>query len=309
MNAKPSYEELEMRLEEASRKNRELAEENALQRNKITIASIVMHNIGNAITSLGNSVTKMLGEDKWPENIELAKLERMIQQKNDDFNAVLGKDKTRAFATFARELRSCLDDRRHNMYRDYQYMAKTISHVNEILHLQNRYAREGQIGQRALTDLGELIKDAVAICLDGFEKRRITVQQKTFDKLRPVFCDRALLVRVFLNLFKNMCKAFDEGENLDDRLLNIGIELPEPGKLRLEISHNAAGAEKNQMDRVFEKRFSRNPGTDLPDCHAIVEAHSGDMWFESSETGKIARTVIELPAVDDELARALPEVE
>ena len=62
---------------------------------------------------------------------------------------------------FIRELRGSLADRRRRLGEDGRVMSKTLSHVNEILHLQRRYARESGPGPGTdRLDMAELIDDA-----------------------------------------------------------------------------------------------------------------------------------------------------
>ncbi|MCP4348083.1 MAG: GAF domain-containing protein [Desulfobacterales bacterium] len=279
------------------------AEREALQRGKIEMAGSVLHDIGNAMTGISTAVTRLLGDVKWSESVELSKLERMIRQKNEDFRAVLGQGKTSALATFVRELKNSLEDRRHHLYMDYQSIAKTVTHVNEILHLQRRYVREGQTGQRIITDLGELIRDAVSIHLAGFEKRHISILQKFPDNLPGVLCDRSRMIQVFLNLFKNVCDAFDETEKPDDRILKIDAEQINNALTELTIFDNATGFDPDLAEHFFESGYTtrkRNSGMGLTQCRSIIEAHKGKIRIESAGPGQGTLVRIELPVAGND---------
>ncbi len=65
----------------------------------------------------------------------------LVEGQREAFAAVLGDGKDAALLTFIRELRHSLEEHQRSLLTDYQTMLKTIGHVNDILHVQRRYAR------------------------------------------------------------------------------------------------------------------------------------------------------------------------
>jgi len=284
---------------ENRRKIQEAAQREAEQRGKIEMAGSVLHDIGNAVTGLGTTATRLLGDKDWHECKELAKLERMTEQKRDAFAAALGTGKEDALITFVRELRKSMEARCEQLHLDYQSMTKIISHINEILHLQRRYTRDGQAGQRAMIHLIDIIEDALAINFGGFEKRRVSVRRGFQPgKLPGISGDRTRLIQVFLNLFKNAAEAFDASEKKEDRTLEISAELLNSDKIRVSIADNAVGFEPEQAAHLFQADSStknRDSGIGLKQCRSVIEAHGGTVRLESPGKEKGASVIIELP--------------
>ncbi|MBI5881768.1 MAG: response regulator [Elusimicrobia bacterium] len=87
-----------------------------------------------------------------------------------------------------------------------------------------------------------------------------------------------------------------------------GGPLPVAGKVRIVVEDNGPGIPAEHRARVFEPFFTtkepgKGTGLGLAICRQIVQAHGGDIRFET-EDGKGTAFVVELPAADEEeLAR------
>lgn len=288
---------------EMARRMAQVAEQEAIQRGKIAMAASVLHDIGNAVTGLGTTVTRLLGDDEWPEIAALDRLSGMVEEKREGLDAALGAGKGEALAHFIRELRGSLDDRRRRLGEDGRVMSKTLSHINEILHLQRRYARENEGGRSASRlDMAELIDDALAMQAAGLRKRGITVRRHYPPGLHPISGDRTRLIQVFMNLIKNAAESFDDLDGEGERTLDIDGEVLNGRGIRVMITDNGAGFPTGEASRFFEAGFStkdRSSGIGLSQCRAIVAAHGGTIELHGDGPGHGARAVIELPIQEE----------
>lgn len=87
------------------------------------------------------------------------------------------------------------------------------------------------------------------------------------------------LRRVLVNLMKNSIEACEK----DLAIVNISLEKNSDHVL-MKISDNGSGIDEEDRDRVFVPKFSTKSsgtGLGLAISKKIVEAHDGDIWFES----------------------------
>ncbi len=288
--------------EQVEIKNRmaESAEQEAIQRGKVEMASSVLHDIGNAVTGLGTVINRLLGETEWPEAGAARRLVRLARENRDRLDEALGTGKGEALETFASELEKSLGQRSGRLHQDCLAMSRTLAHVNEILHLQRRYARS-RPGTGANPKLTEVIEDALAMHDGIFEKRRITPRRRFHAPHASVAMDRTRMIQVFLNLFKNICESVDGCDVRRERRLEIEIAEHTPEGVRVVLTDDGMGFDDETGPRLFEAGFStknRDSGMGLAQCRSILEAHGGSIRMESAGRGKGARTIIELPTME-----------
>lgn len=102
-----------------------------------------------------------------------------------------------------------------------------------------------------------------------------------------------------VNLLTNAAKAAPAGSLPDVR---VRIAPGDAGLARVEVIDHGVGIDPAIRERIFDPFFTIRPsgegrgaGLGLAICHAIVEAHGGNLTVESV-TGKGSRFRVELPA-------------
>lgn len=225
----------------------------------------------------------------------------MVRQKRDAFAIALGPGKDEAFEIFVRELRQSMMERNRNLKDDFAAMSRTVSHVNEILHLQRQYAVEGT-GRRAPLDMIELMEDALAMTAASLQKRDIAVERRFHRPVPPVSGDRTRLIQVMINLLKNAGEAFDSCKRKDDRKLIVEVGTKGAGLVCVAIEDNACGFDCCQQKQIFERGFStknRSSGMGLSQCQDIVSSHGGTLELKTAGPGRGATAIIELPGAEE----------
>jgi PAS domain S-box-containing protein len=282
---------------ENKRRMADAAEQAALQRGKIEMAGSVLHDIGNAVTGLGTRISRLIGEGDWVEIEELGNLQEMVRRKGPALAGALGPGKEEALAAFIRELRLSLMDRNRQLQDDGAAMSRTVSHINEILHLQRHYAVE-KGGVRRSLDIIDLMEDALAMTWAGLQKRSIRLERRFRRPLPMVSGDRTRLIQVIINLIKNAGEAFDGCDREGTRQLIIDIGAVRDDTIRIALEDNAAGFDPEEGERLFEQGFStknRSSGMGLSQCREIIVSHGGRLEMVSAGPGKGAAAIIELP--------------
>jgi signal transduction histidine kinase len=89
------------------------------------------------------------------------------------------------------------------------------------------------------------------------------------------------LRRAFINLVKNAIEAAKNGH----AVININLKLLKE-HVMIQIKDNGVGIDENDRDKIFLPRFSTKSsgtGLGLAITKKIIEAHNGDIWFESKK--------------------------
>lgn len=297
---------------------RDAQDEEAAQRGRMEIASSVLHDIGNAITGLSSSVSRLLSDEEWPEIQELQRLQGLLESQSEALSEVLGSRRESALRDFLRELIENLSERRGELMESYQHLANTVGHISETLALQRQYASEWVSQERPTVSLGKLIADAVAMQQAGFEKRGVRLYteegQETGRDLSEteqasvtplnVAGDRTKLVRVFVNILKNAAEAFDRDAPAAEparaeRWVVVRLARDESGAAQVRIADNGSGfAAAEGEDGTEEGRSGKDNsrGIGLYSARRIVEGHGGSLRVSSPGPGQGSVVTVTLPA-------------
>jgi signal transduction histidine kinase len=114
----------------------------------------------------------------------------------------------------------------------------------------------------------------------------------SIDDQFTVNADQQLLKRVIINLVTNATQAMPKGGKL-----TIEAKTIERGNVQVIVEDTGVGIPIDIKEKVFQPLFttkSRGQGFGLAVCKRVIEAHGGDIVFESQE-GKGTKFIITLP--------------
>jgi signal transduction histidine kinase/ligand-binding sensor domain-containing protein len=188
--------------------------------------------------------------------------------------------------------------------------AEKINHhgkrADGIVKSMMQHAR-GSSGQRELTDINQLLDEAVNLTYHGMRANdasfNITIE-KDYDaaigKLEVVPQD---LSRVFLNIVNNACYAAHQKkkDSLDGFSPTLSVQTKNLGdKIEIRIRDNGNGIPAEVREKIFNPFFTTKPtgqGTGLGlsiSYEIIVQQYRGEINVETEE-GKFTEFVVRLP--------------
>lgn len=276
------------------------AEKNALQQGRIETANNILHDIGNAMAGVSSYVLKPQMDKKWQEVQSLYQLSDLFESNEEKISEVLGKEKQHALDNFMKALINSLE-RRRTEYLDFlEKISGAVAHVCSVLELQKRYLREKVMTQAAKVNLPDIISDTIVMMSGSFQKRNIKVSFEVESKNINISGDQTSLVRVFLNIMKNTCEAFDELEAIKDkRKLKISVTSHKNKReVKIVFSDNGIGFAAENIEKIFERGFTskaNGSGIGLHECRLTIESYGGTITMSSNGVNTGAKTIITLP--------------
>jgi len=137
-------------------------------------------------------------------------------------------------------------------------------------------------GERALlfseTDLGEIIQNAVDLCIPNFHEKNITID---FQKNRinsRIKGDQKYLLKCFTAVLENAFKFSSPGDKIE-----ISISDDQEGYLKTTISDYGIGFSNESLGNLFnalgnlEGHVDKNIGMGLHIAKLIIDAHAGSI--------------------------------
>ncbi len=288
-------------VEQEIAKAQKTAEENAQQQGRIEMANNMLHDVGNAMTGISSYVLKpqMQMEKVWQEIQSLYQLRDLFADSENELIKVFGKEKQQALSDFMKALIVSFEERNARHLEFSEKISAAVGHVCSVLDLQRYYLKENASPLVSEINPATIISDTLVMMSGSLHKRNIKVSLDAGDKKLWISGDQTRLIRVFLNIIKNTCEAFDEMKSMDGRKLEITISPDESKKeIKVVFSDNAIGFTPETGKKLFERGFTLKPygsGIGLHACRAIIESHGGTMTVESNGINTGALTVITFP--------------
>lgn len=194
-------------------------------------------------------------------------------------------------------------DRRVAIIRsEIDRMTKIIRHILDSTRLPIRLAP---------VDVGDLVRQALALIAPGLPGKRITVWTKLAPGLPSVAGDGTALKGVLLNLLTNAVHAMPNGGELsviaepvkggppEGRVILAGSPGLAEGAVRLVVADTGPGIPHDRIERIFAPFFTTKSdgggsGLGLAVCHRVVASCSGRLAVASAP-GRGARFTVDLP--------------
>jgi PAS domain S-box-containing protein len=162
-----------------------------------------------------------------------------------------------------------------SIIRDARRAADVVARVRALL-------KKSDVARMPL-DLGQLIRDVLALVPREVARHRIVLQTSLANDLPPVLGDRIQLQQVVLNLLTNAIEAM---RDVADRRRELVISArrhdvdPEAGVL-VAVQDAGVGFERASLDQLFEALYTTKPdglGMGLSISRSIILSHGGRLW-------------------------------
>jgi PAS domain S-box-containing protein len=289
--------ELERRVKERTRELKEAqahAVDLARQAGMSEVASNVLHNIGNVLTSLGTSVS-MLAERLRASRLEtLGKLAAMLRERRNDIASFLTADERgRQLPEYVHKLSGHLLAERDEMLEVTGELNRHVEHIRVIVDLQQSYAKTAVLEE--IVSLEEIVEDALRMSAAALERHEIRVERR-FAELRPGPVDKHKVLQILLNLIGNAKYALAENKP-GDRVVIVQIERPAEDRARIQVIDNGMGISPEALPRIFQHGFTTRKeghGFGLHSSAIAARVLGGSLSVHSDGRGRGATFTLEL---------------
>ncbi len=159
------------------------------------------------------------------------------------------------------------------------------SRAGDIIRKATRSGQQGNTIRTAL-DVNALLKEIVQASTAQASFQETKLRIALTDNLPKVRTDPLLLKQAVTYLIDNSLEAVAEQGNLGEVVL--GSRLGDGEDVELVIRDNGPGIKDDVLEGVFQPYFSTKSGSSglgLTIGRAIIQAHGGRLWIESSESG------------------------
>jgi signal transduction histidine kinase len=244
------------------------------------IATSVLHNVGNVLTSVNVSVELVHERTRDLPIGRLRRLEELLAAASTG-----GKLDLAAVAAALRYIAAVsekLEAARGASLRDLDGLRGQIDHIKKVVAMQNAYARPGGIVEPVATDA--LIREAVALGCSDERCREIAVTVEAPQT--EAVLDRHRVLQILVNLISNARDAVLAAPRAP-RIAVTGTVVADA--LRIEVADSGVGIAREALGRMFSAGFTTKPhghGYGLHSSAIAARQLGGELTVTSDGPGR-----------------------
>jgi signal transduction histidine kinase len=257
------------------------------------IAVSVLHNVGNALTSVVIGAAELRRRAEAGRTALLGEAAAALARP--DAARWLAEDPAgRRFPELLSALAAALAGERRDDLADLDRLAAAVEHIRHIVATQQAWASGQRLAEPL--DLAGIVREALS--LKAGACRREGIQIVADLPPLPFTGERHRLLQVLLNIIGN---AVDAMRGAPERRLRITATVA-AGRIALAIADSGHGIAAADLSRLFTFGFTTRPdghGFGLHSCRIEMQAMGGTIHAASDGPGRGAVFTVEIPLGQD----------
>jgi PAS domain S-box-containing protein len=258
------------------------------------VATGVLHNVGNVLTSVNVTVHDVLDRLRTSRLSHLHRVVEMLQgerARRPDF--LTADPKGRQVPDFLAKLDNHLADENQRLRTDVESLVRHFEHIRQIIVTQQNSARLFGVTEN-LTP-AQLFEDAVKLIAQSLERHGISLE-RSFGAAPPVKADRHKVLQILVNLLKNAKDALLDAGTPEGR---ISVRVRRDAEhVALVVADNGPGISRDHLTKIFQHGFTTKQNGHGFGLHSAVLAAremGGDLEVASEGPGCGATFTLTLP--------------
>jgi signal transduction histidine kinase len=261
------------------------------------VASSVLHNVGNVLTSINVSTDTLLKTLAKPMVGDLCRIASMFHDHHDDLQTFLTEDpKGKQIPAYLGMVAESLSGSHQTIRGELDSLVKKVDHIKQVIMAQQDIARAKKV--REAVSAEDLMEQALMMALPEPEKYRIEVMRE-YSNIPRFMTDRHQVLQILVNLITNAKNAMVEYPGTSHRLtVRVGMSADSKESVRFEVTDTGGGINAENLPRLFTQGFTtRKAGHGLGLHSAALAAKnlSGTIQAESEGEGRGATFTLDLP--------------
>ena len=217
------------------------------------VATGVLHNVGNVLNSVNVSATIVSDQLRESRIGQVTRIVQMLEENDARVVEFLTSDaRGMRVLPYLYKLAPQLEKDRAQLMQEVAGLVRHISHIKEIVAMQQTYARSSGICEKF--SLASVIDDVLGITRPAAEQFGIAIRVEG-DELPPVNTDRHKVVQILLNLVRNAIDAV-KVEGLGSREIAVRSRCMSSDRIAVEVRDSGVGIPAANLVRIFSHGFT-----------------------------------------------------
>lgn len=269
------------------------------------VATGVLHNVGNVLTSLNVSANIIAASLREAKTDSLLRFAALLQEHTDDIGDFVTHDpKGQRVPEFLETIARHAVEEHERLLRELASLQENINHVKDSVAMQQAYAT--MAGVVEALDPVAVMEEALRMNANALLAHQVAVV-RDFPAVPRIAAEKAKVFQVLVNLIANAQHACAAGGRADKQ---VTLRLKPAGdQVRFVVADNGVGIGPEHLPRIFDHGFTTRKeghGFGLPSAlNAATEMH-GTLAGSSPGVGLGATFILTLPIARTEASPAAP---
>ena len=265
------------------------------QAGKAEVATGVLHNVGNALTSVSVSANVLMHSFvKSRATTMLSRIASVIAEHEEQLPEFFATDRGRQFPAVVRDLLASMDKERGAGREEAERLIRSIEHIKRAVTKQQTNARGHVLCE--MVDVNELACEARRIRHSLIEASGAVIDE-SLESNSEAYADRHMTIEIMENLIGNAIQATEQNSH-DDRRVSIRTYDSADGYIGFSVSDNGIGISSENLQKIFNHGFTTREAGHGFGLHASIlaaESMGATLTAASDGVGKGAEFVLQLP--------------
>ena len=259
------------------------------------VATGVLHNVGNVLTSVNLIVHDVQDRLKTTRLTHLRRVVEVMQREGPRLGEFLMNDPGgKQLPDFLAKLDDHLTAENRQLLTDVEGLVRHFEHIREIIVTQQGSAQ--LFGVIETLAPAQLFEDALRLNAESLERHGISLE-RVFEPVGSVKADRHKVLQILVNLLKNAKDALQVVKP-GDRLVRVLVNRPTDKTIALSVQDNGPGITRANLTRIFQHGFTTKPtghGFGLHSSVLAAREMGGDLSAKSDGPGQGSTFTLTLP--------------
>jgi PAS domain S-box-containing protein len=261
------------------------------------VATGVLHNVGNVLTSVNVTVHDVLDRLRTSRLSHLQRVVEVFEREREHLGTFLTQDpKGRQFPEFLAKLDVHLREENAKLRGDVEGLVRHFEHIRQIIVTQQNSAKLFGVTE-SLTP-AQLFEDAVKLTEKSMERHGIALERE-FANAPAVKADRHKVLQILVNLLKNAKDAL-LGAGTDPARIAVSVRCIDERHVALVVADNGPGISPENLAKIFQHGFTTKKtghGFGLHSAVLAAREMGGDLTVASEGPGHGATFTLTLPLI------------
>ncbi len=198
---------------------------------------------------------------------------------------------------------------RENLLQLISDVNMAANRVANIVNDLKKFARQSYVFDKKPVHINTAVISAIRLAQTSISDFQIDIEQNLCHNLPLIEGDLGHIEQVVLNILLNAVQAIGHNNRRGLIRLSTGVQ-DRDGRIYIEISDNGRGISPSIYDRIFDpfvtdKQQEGGTGLGLSVTHSFVQAHGGEITFQSEQGKGTAFTICFPTKIKEKAARIL----